>query len=212
MLNGFHFDFLFWNYFRIRTFMPPSILMQWRWCWFLGSWARERVLKGPGSVRSFLHVLCLSPTFAQVTVNSIFEPFYDGSPWYRHIGMWLARWSLFIKTFAMMTVCVEKATANGFWSWNLVFGTSRLNKVELLTLDWFVFVDSCQSLMTMETSMSGAGRKGHEGQFFLQLFYPGEITWIWVQRYGERYFVASAGRKFSLLGLFSLLLPTPFCK
>ena len=24
MLNGFHFDFLFWNYFRIQTFMPPS--------------------------------------------------------------------------------------------------------------------------------------------------------------------------------------------
>ena len=67
--------------------------------------------------------------------------------------------------------------------------------------------------MTMETSMSGGGgRKGHEGQFFLQLLYPGEITRIRVQRCGERYFVASAGRKFSLLGLFSLLLPTPFCK
>ena len=43
------------------------------------------------SVRSFLHVLCLSPTFAQVTVKLIFEPFYDGSPWYRLIGMCLAR-------------------------------------------------------------------------------------------------------------------------
>ena len=89
---------------------------------------------------------------------------------------------------------------------------SSEHQVELLTLDWFVFVDSCQSLMTMETSMSGAGRKGHGSQFFLQLFYPGEITWIRVQRCGERYFAASAGRKFSLLGLFSLLLPTPFCK